>query len=246
MLFPQGFFSVGSLARLKAHGYLAAVNTSPVPVGPADVPCLRDVLAPAMTKYLGFPVFLRHYPAGGLACVALDAFLGKPLFFGEHHAYFRNGYDDFKNLVANIRAIEPGVIWGNLRQTIENSFLRRVDAEGLNYIKIFSHAACIENEQDQTLSVSVYKKEAAAIDIAGVTVDQRPIKYSFIDGYLRISFEILPKRKSQVKITYTKTPYMEPYRIPFSSDLRSALRRHLSEFRDNHIQTSGILSRIFK
>ena len=64
MVFPQGKFSTASLALLKCHNYLAAVNSSAVPMdlGEAHGLTIADFLAPAISKYGDFPLFVRRYP----------------------------------------------------------------------------------------------------------------------------------------------------------------------------------------
>jgi len=86
MVFPQGKFSSVSLGILKSHNYLAAVNSTSMPY---DLPdshglTLADLLAPAVSRYGDFPLFMRRYP-GNLADFAFDLFLGKPALLVEHH-----------------------------------------------------------------------------------------------------------------------------------------------------------------
>ena len=64
MVFPQGEFSSVSLGVLKGHNYLAAVNTSIIP---QDFPhahglTIAELLAPAISRYSSFPLFMRRYP----------------------------------------------------------------------------------------------------------------------------------------------------------------------------------------
>ena len=43
MVFPQGIFSTVAMAALKSSGYLAAVNSTAVPVDAPNVLTLRDL-----------------------------------------------------------------------------------------------------------------------------------------------------------------------------------------------------------
>src|SRR5262252_284044 len=83
MVFPQGLFSTGAMAALKAAGYLAAVNSDLCPSNGSGTLTLRDVLEVAVTRFSGFPLFGRRYPRE-LAEFALDLFVGKPALAVEH------------------------------------------------------------------------------------------------------------------------------------------------------------------
>ncbi|MBN1577305.1 MAG: hypothetical protein JW913_12175 [Chitinispirillaceae bacterium] len=242
MVFPQGIFSITSLACLKDNSFLAAVNTTPVPTGHAEPPLLRDALDPAIVKYHCFPIFLRQYSRDGIARCAIDAFLGKPLLFGEHHDYFRKGYDVFKRFIARIGSQIPDITWENLRRVLEHTCLFRVDSTGLTHVKIFVDSTYIENSSNETLPVLVHKREESAATVSGVFVNGNSVPYEHAGGYILVRFELAPRCETFLRIIHTPLSPAVPSRISPWFDLRAATRRRLCEVRDNHIHTNKILN----
>jgi len=130
MIFPQGIFSSAALKALKTTGYVAAVNSTPFPVGGSSDPLrVRDLLAPAITRYSDFPLFIRHYP-NCIAEFALDLFLGKPALIVEHHDYFRNGYDRIQTFVEQINRLSDDVTWCGLEEVVRTTCLKRQRDDG--------------------------------------------------------------------------------------------------------------------
>ena len=122
MVFPQGKFSTVSFGPLKSHNYLAAINSSPVPddLGKAHGLTIADLLAPAISKYKSFPLFVRRYPHN-VVDFAFDLFLGKPALIVEHHNYFRRGYDTARNFISQINSLSDKLQWTDLTELISNT-----------------------------------------------------------------------------------------------------------------------------
>ena len=146
MVFPQGKFSSTAVGLLKRHNYLAAVNSSAVPmdVGEAHGLTLADFLAPVISKYGGFPLFVRRYPRE-IVDVAFDLFLGKPALLVEHHGYFKNGYNQIQEFVAQINSLSSDLQWTSLGELIKNTYLQRKIGKDTIECKIFANDQIICN-----------------------------------------------------------------------------------------------------
>ncbi len=81
MVFPQGKFTNEALEVLKENGYLAAVNTDPMPVHGS------------LSSNL--PFFLRYKPETIMSMKDLP----NPLFVVIHHDYFKEGYNKLADFV---------------------------------------------------------------------------------------------------------------------------------------------------
>lgn len=124
MVFPQGVFSSAAMKALKTAGYLAAVNSTPFPVDASTEPLrVRDLLSPAITRYSGFPLFIRRYPKC-IAEFALDLFLGKPALIVEHHDYFRNGYERVQAFAEQINRLSDAITWCGLEDIVRATSLK--------------------------------------------------------------------------------------------------------------------------
>jgi hypothetical protein len=148
MVFPQGKFSTASLGLLKSHGYLAAVNSSLVPadLGEAHGLTVADLIAPAISKYYSFPLFMRRYP-GEVADFALDLFLGKPVLLVEHHNYFKDGYDAVREFITQINSLSKKLQWTSLRELLNNTYLQKKISQDALECKIFTNHQIIRNPE---------------------------------------------------------------------------------------------------
>jgi hypothetical protein len=125
MVFPQGVFSSLALKALKTTGYLAAVNSTPFSVDDSSDPLrVRDLLAPAITRYWGLPLFVRHYP-DHVVDFALNLYLGKPALIVAHHDYFRNGYTSIQTFAEQLNCLSDGITWCRLEEIVRATCLKK-------------------------------------------------------------------------------------------------------------------------
>src|SRR5262249_15099301 len=172
MVFPQGKFSTASLGPLKGHNYLAAVNSSSVPddLGKAHGLTLADLLAPAVSKYKSFPVFMRRYPRR-VVDFAFDLFLGKPALIVEHHKYFQEGYGAIREFTAQINSLSEKLQWTNLRKLISNTYLQREISQDRIECKIFTNCHILHNRESSWKQYIILKYEDNEVPIKTVSVD---------------------------------------------------------------------------
>jgi hypothetical protein len=236
MVFPQGKFSTASLGLLKSHGYLAAVNSSLVPadLGEAHGLTVADLIAPAISKYYSFPLFMRRYP-GEVADFALDLFLGKPVLLVEHHNYFKDGYDAVREFITQINSLSKKLQWTSLRELLNNTYLQKKISQDALECKIFTNHQIIRNPEPMKRQYIIWKHEDNEVPIKKVSVDGRQYSYSIEDYHLRLCVDIPPKSAIEVTIDYSNTHQYAREVQDLRRNAKVYLRRYLSEFRDNHL-----------
>ena len=147
MIFPQGIFSSTALKALKITGYLAVVNSTPFPVdGSCDPLRVRDLLAPAITRYWSFPLFVRRYP-NCIAEFALDLFLGKPALMVEHHDYFRDGYGSVQTFTEQINRLSDGITWCSLGEVVRATCFKRQRDDGTSEVQFYHNRASVVEDR---------------------------------------------------------------------------------------------------
>jgi hypothetical protein len=233
MVFPQGRFSSASLRALRGNGYVAAVNTSPLPdgAGPDDHLTLREWLEVAVTRYHGFPLFVRRYP-GDPVDFAFDLFFGKPLLVVEHHTAFRRGYREIAEFVAALNALHPGLRWGSLHDTLAHASLRRRLSSGATAVRLWSNRSIIRPDVEGPTSYALVKDEAIDASIEHVTVDGRPVGHRLDHGRLWTSIEIEPPAAPVVEVAYANDLPPGESTLGLRAALAIHARRRLSELRD--------------
>jgi hypothetical protein len=244
MVFPQGKFSTVSLTLLKCHNYLAAINSIdsviPMDLGEAHGLTIADFLAPAISKYGDFPLFVRRYP-GTVADFAFDLFLGKPALLVEHHTYFKNGYDKIQEFVTQINALSTNLQWMNLEDLISNTYLQRTIYKDNIECKIFANYQVISNKDTVKKQYIIRKHEDGVVPIKKVSVDGNDYPYEIEDGYLSICIDISPENSREISIIYKNMHIYEREDRSLRNDIKVSMRRYLSEFRDNYMSRNEVL-----
>jgi hypothetical protein len=238
MVFPQGLFSTEGAKALKASGYLAAVNSNPIPTTVRDGLALRDFLEVAVTRFAGFPVFGRRYPRD-LAEFAFDLFLGRPALAVEHHGYFRNGYAPLESFVEGLNALEPRIEWTDLATICSRACLTRIDDDGTIRVRFYTDRFSVT---DAGRGGSYLLTPAVNAVGCTVTVNGQALVPSGEDG-AAVRVTLPPGGTADVRVMRDRRAAMASFRRgTMVHSTKVLIRRHLSDFRDNHIDTNRVFS----
>jgi hypothetical protein len=244
MVFPQGRFSTAALQALRANNFLAAVNTTAYPVDYSSEDIrVGDLLRPAMTRYNGFPVFLRHYPRG-IFDFAFDLFVGKPALLVEHHPFFREGYEAVEAVVTQLHNIEPSLTWPSLSDQLTQSCLQRSLPNGSTEILFFTRRFQFENRKGRSEHFVLSKHEPDEGAIRGVTVDGVNVPYDLNNGHLKLEIHARLGQARTIEIMDGERTRQNIGGFGVRHNAGVLLRRGLSEFRDNTLARNEGLLRV--
>jgi hypothetical protein len=243
MVFPQGLFSTEAIKALEACGYLAAVNTNPCPSNKPDALTLRDLLDVAVTRFEGFPVFARHYPRDP-AEFAYDLFLGKPALVVEHHGYFRNGYKELETFVKRLDELDNGLEWHDLANIFSQTCLKKVMPNGDVHIRFYTHRFRLTNSGARSETYVLFRRWISEGQLPSVTLNGREWMRERTDDSLSITLSLDPGETADIRIfskcaAGTSTVSWKPTK---THNARVFARRVLCEFRDDHVETNGLIS----
>jgi hypothetical protein len=244
MVFPQGLFSAEALSALKAAGYLAAVNTDPIPVASPAALKLSDLLDVAVTRIADFPLFARHYPHD-VSEFALDMFLGKPVLAVEHHNYFRNGCESLEDFVVQLNRMDDRLEWKSLGQVCSRACLTKTTAEGEVQVRFYTSRFSLTNDGSRTQKYLLLPRQRAGQDLPRVTCDGRKLECEKVEGQVKIHLVLGSGQTANIILHPANTAYaVAPWRGTAVHNLGVLVRRFLCELRDNHVDTSRTLSAI--
>jgi hypothetical protein len=245
MVFPQGIFSSAALKALKSHRYVAAVNSTSYPVDrPSNDLCLRDFLDIAVMRYGDFPLFARHYPVDLNAC-AFDLFLGRPLLLVEHHQYFKNGCGALESFVQKIQSIAPGIVWDNLESACVNSYLQKLDDNGVVHVKVYTDRVSIANRDPDRREYRVWKQEHDHTAILGVAKNGKPVEFRPERGGISITLHLDPGESADLRWNYREPAPVLKRTVPrLAGSSKVFIRRHLCRIRDEYVSKIGFLSKL--
>jgi hypothetical protein len=242
MVFPQGRFSPESGRALKLNGYSAAVNTVVAPAnGAPNATTLADLWSPAITKYGTFPIYTRRYMDQGVENFAFDALLGKPCFIASHHDLFENGARVFTEFLVRLNALPGKLRWRSLGDAVDRGYLVRRRGEGSVEVRMFASSLAIENQSAAPVDFEFTKPEGDPGSVQSVNVNSAPIEFRCEGGTLEFRARLGAGQKADVRVGYLDT--LEAPLVPagLGYRFRTALRRYLSEFRDNHLSQHNAL-----
>jgi hypothetical protein len=241
MVFPQGRFSTKAIRALKECRYLAAVNTTLWPVDSAESPLtLRDVLDVAVTKYDSFAIFGRRYP-DDVFDFAIDAFFQKPLLIGEHHAFFKRGFEPLRRITRELATLDSPPVWMPLNRTLTSTFVVKQVGPGHYAARFFTPLLRLRNTNDEPCLYSLMKPEAPEL-VEAVTVGGERVPFEWQSGFLKCDVRLGPGDEREVKVLYrTAEKRIYHYRPSWNFRSRVFARRMLSDVRDNYLSKNDRL-----
>ena len=234
MIFPQGVFSPEAVSALKRNGFVAAVNTKVAPADDAsNETSLADLWSVAIVRYGGFPIYTRRYIDHGIENFAFDGILDKPCFIAGHHELFRDHARELTEFLRQLESLRWKLCWRTLGDAVCRSYGVRRDG-GTTIVKMFAGQLRIENMEAATKRIWVVKQEPQVVSLKEVTVNQDVVAYEYMDGCLRLIVDISPGGTADIRCVYHEEPYAFSDSETISYRLGVAVRRYLSELRDNY------------
>jgi hypothetical protein len=239
MVFPQGVFSSACPEVLKRNGFLAAANTETVPVDSENARTrIRDVWDVAIMTYGGFPIFTRRYAFHGLENFAFDLLLGKPCLIVAHHDFFKDGGAELIELIEKIGSLNCSLRWRPLGEVIRRACRRRVDGVGAEEVEMYGSELLIGNPSDQEIEVRIRKRRSQNELVSEILCDEKPAMWAAEMEHLVFAERIGSRGGKRFRVFYREQTHPEHVRRSLRFELSVAMRRMLSEFRDNYLAKS--------
>lgn len=244
MVFPQGVFSSASAEALKRNGYLAAANTETSPVdSEGEGTRVRDVWDVAILKYGDFPIFSRRYAKHGLENFAFDLLLGKPCLIVAHHDFFSDDCTRLIELIEKLESLPCTLTWRPLGEVIRRACRRRAAGAGKEAIEMYGSELLIDNSFEQAIDVHILKRENEADIVAEVLCDQKPIMWKAGGGHLVFEATVAPRSERLIRVLYQNQDELVRVERRLRIELAVAIRRLLSEARDEYFSRNRFLNR---
>jgi hypothetical protein len=231
-VFPHNIGECAILGKLKEDNYNATVNSTNVPIGCKRPPDPLFDLRPVTTAYYDFPSILR-YPAevnDRRAVIAVNEFLGNPLFFYIHQGFFARGIDAFDPAADEVNSIEPETEWRSLGYIAAHLYLLRRIAGSEYDVLSSSSSIDLQNNSPSPVFYKVTKRESSPLLIQEVLVNSRPVPYSAENGFLHFTVSAQAGSAAHAVVLYKNST-----NLAIDIRHRSArvyLLRMASDFRD--------------
>lgn len=243
MVFPQGAFSSVCPEVLNRNGFLAAVNTEIAPMDSRDSRTrIRDVWDVAIMAYGDFPIFTRRYAFHGLENLAFDLLLGKPCLIVAHHDFFKNDGLALIELIEKIGTLKSQLHWRPLGQVIRRACRRRTTGRGEAELQMYGNELIVDNPSDEPIRVKIKRRVGREVLASKIQCDGKTIVCTREDESLVFSEKIDAHAEKCFRLILEGAVHAGEERRSLRFELAVATRRIFSEFRDDYLSTSRVLS----
>ena len=234
MVFPQGAFSPEAASALKRNGFTAAVNTEVAPANDApNETTIADLWSVAIVRYGSFPIFTRRYIDHGIENFAFDGILGKPCFIAGHHDLLRGHGSELTAFLRRLASLRWKLRWRPLEDAVCRSYSIQSGGEAIA-VKMLAERLLFENSEEVTRRILVTKREPEVASLKGFTVNQDMVTYEHLDGCVRLMVDVPPGGSADIRCVYHEQLDVSPDSESIRYRLGVAVRRYLSELRDNY------------
>lgn len=232
MVFPQGVFSAVTPKVLKHNGFIAAVNTELAPVDQPSRTEIGDAWGMAIVRYGDFAIYTRRYPCHGLHNFAFDTLLGKPCLIVTHHTDFRNECRELVDFIDRLNSLRFQLKWRTLGDVILRAYQQRILPDGSQRIRMFGNEIIVENPSPAVRHVVIEKMESGPESVKRVTVASQEVPFSFDHGRLSFALNLAGQDSALIRVDFKDIDGDAQPARTLKSQLRMAVRRYLSDFRD--------------
>jgi D-inositol-3-phosphate glycosyltransferase len=234
MVCPQEQYSLEAMQAFADSGqFLALVNTSCVPRNLSrPAVCAADLLTPAQDSFFGFPVFKRHYWKD-MSPFAMGLFLGKPAILVEHHEFFGDACRGIEDFASQLAGINPDVKWKPISDIATTTHLRRRISKSECWVRFFTNKFTLQHTSQEPVTYRLRKRLPVKVAIERVLVNGEVKVFSRESDAVQLEIRAERPQTFEVQIETHEIKPGSVYSPGLKYQIGVALRRGLSEFRDN-------------
>jgi hypothetical protein len=234
MVCPQEQYSLEAMrAFADSRQFVGLICTACMPRNLSSPQiCGADLLLPAQDLFYGFPVFKRHY-WNGMAVFAMSLFLGKPAILVEHHDFFRDGSVGAEEFARRLAEMRPDLKWKSLAETVMRTHARRRVSKSKEEVRFFTDRFYLEHKFEQPVELRLVRRLPEAIHVERVYVSGEEVPFSREDGFLTFETHVQRPETLTVQVDVAPIKPVKCYAPGVTYQASVALRRGLSEVRDN-------------
>jgi hypothetical protein len=245
MVCPQEQYSLEAMrAFADSRQFMGLVCTACVPRDLTSPQITgADLLLPAQDSFFGFPVFKRHYWKNDFSVFAMTLFLGKHAILVEHHEFFRNGAGGVEKFAEGLAKLRPGIQWKSLAETASRTHLRRRVSANRFEVRFFTDVFTLEHDTPEISEYMFVRRIPESTIVQRVIINEAETDFTRENGFLMFFAQAGHQCKIRVRIEVAPVKPARADSSGFKYNASVAVRRGLSEFRDNVIARNGFALR---
>jgi|ERR1019366_6789326 hypothetical protein len=247
MVCPQEQYSLEAMrAFADSRQFIGVVCTACMPRNlTAPAICGADLLLPAQDSFCGFPVFKRHYWSD-ISVFAMALFLGKPAILVEHHEFFRAGPGGAEAFVSGLSQVHPRIQWTSLAETVKRTHLRRRLSDGRHEVRFFTDDFKFEHQAETPANYRLVRRIPETTHVRRVMINGTPTLFNREKDLFAAEIRADRPQTFQVQVEVAPIKPAKERLAGIRYQASVAVRRGLSEFRDNVIARNDFVLRAAK
>jgi hypothetical protein len=191
-------------------------------------------------------LFTRRYPAAGLANFAFDILLGKPCLIVEHHSFFKEEHRDVVRFANTLNSLNTTLRWRSLGEVIRRSYQWRIDSDGIVHVRMFANELLLKNESDAEREYRIEKADHDSVGVEEVSADGHPLQQQNNGISVFFACTVPSGKEVFIQVRYSRPETKNGCRKRRRGSIKVAMRRYLSEFRDNFLSRHDGLMAVAK
>lgn len=241
MVYPHSMAPEKTLEALKTYNYRATVNSLNVPMDRPTPSNLLFSLRPITVSFADFASIQRYSVAAPISAdlIAVNAFLGNPLFFYCHQDFFASGINAFDGIADKVNKLEPDMRWGSVGEIAKHLYLLKLRDDSGYDVRALSSDLCLSNASQRNAAFYVQKQENGTPAVASVSIDNERVPFRLDNGYLDLE-TIVPAGKARCVVINYKNDLTVASVSTAKDSVRIYLLRMASDFRDITLSGSGV------
>lgn len=191
--------------------------------------------------YGDFPIFTRRYAFHGLENFAFDLLLGKPCLIVAHHDSFKDGGAALVEFIEKLESLNCCLRWRPLGQVVRRVCRHRSSGPGAEEMEMYGNELVVSNGSDQPMDVRIRKRKNKNDLILEILCDEKPCLWTTEAEHIVFGERIASHCETRFLVVYQEQAHNGTVHRSLGFELSVAVRRMLSEFRDDYWFRSGFL-----
>src|SRR5262249_3423864 len=156
-------------------------------------------------------------------------------FMVEHHGFFRDGYESLAKVVTSLNKLDKRLVWARAGEICSRACLRRVADNDEIHVRFYGDRFWLQNDTGRRQDYVLFSRQTPGTPLAGVTVNGAAVGYDQTAAEIKLGLSLEAAKSAEVRLTRIVPEPAGKARRPAAHNAKVFVRRHLCEFRDNHL-----------
>jgi hypothetical protein len=160
--------------------------------------------------------------------------LGKPCLVVIHHDFCSDGCARLVQFIDQLNALKVPLTWRSLGDVVRRSYRQKELSPDCVEIEMYGTELRVKNRSDQRKRFIIRRRDSEPSAVKEIRAEPDQVAWHFSKGHVVFEIELNPGENRTVSIKFHDVSGNGQYRENAGYKVKTLLRRHLSEARDNY------------